>query len=95
MNAAAIDSLGSIFADTAMRAAVEYLRVHSLKADVDALLECLRSWCRIKLDEALRDAKEAIACNMMQVAMATFKATAAQAGIEAAKEAGFPLELAA
>lgn len=87
---ATIDSLGRLAADAAMRAAVEYIHVHNLQADTAALLECIRSWCRIKLPEALKDAKEALECGMGQIAEATFLATMRQAGIEAAKEAGFP-----
>lgn len=74
----------------AVRAAVEYLRVHNLTAQDAALTACLRSWLKIKLPEALRDAKEAFDCHMGQVAEATFALTIAQAGIEAAKEAGQP-----
>ena len=69
----------------------EYLRRNKLHANADALASCLRAWIKAKLPEALHDAKEALACHMDQVAEATFKATMLQAGIEAAKEAGFPL----
>lgn len=86
----ATDELGTIGAKAAMRAAAAYLLVHELEADVDALIGCLRSWCRIKLPQALRDAKEAIDAGMGRVAEATFCATMAAAGIEAAREAGFP-----
>lgn len=86
----AIEEVGRIGAETAMRAAAEYLRAHSLQADTRALCECIRSWIKIKLPEALRDAKEALDAGMGQVAETTFRASMALAGIEAAKEAGFP-----
>lgn len=70
----------------AERGAVEYLNAHKLTADPTALAECLKSWTKIKFTEAMRDAKEAIECGMVQVAQATFSATMIQAGIEAAKE---------
>ena len=76
--------------DAAARSAVEYLKAHNLKADPDALLSCIRSWCKIKLPEALRDAKDALDAGMSQAAEQTFAATMALAGIEAAKEAGLP-----
>lgn len=75
----------------AIRAAGEYLRAHNLKADNEALAACLRSWVKIKLPEALRDCKEAFDCGMTQIGIATFKASLAQAGIEAAKECGMPV----
>jgi len=83
-------SLGDVAIEIATRGAWEYLRVHQLQADPEALAECLRSWCKIKLPLALKDAKDAIDAHMPQVAEATFAATMVQAGIEAAKEAGFP-----
>jgi hypothetical protein len=87
------ESLGTFAADVAMRAAAEYVRVNNLKVlDWDAATACLRQWCKIKLREALADAKAAIDCGMDQVAEATFKATMAQAGIEAAKEFAWPKE---
>lgn len=82
-------NLAEIATQTAMQAAVEYLRVHNLKANDAALVSCLKAWCKIKLPEALRDAKEAFDCGMHQVGQATFLATMKLAGIEAAKEAGF------
>ena len=64
----------------------EYLAAHKLQTEPNALAACLKSWIKIKLPEALADAKEALACHMGQVAEATFAATMMQAGIEAAKE---------
>ena len=91
MTDASIDSLGTLGAQTAMKAAADYLRRHKLTADVDALLACLRSWAKIQLPIALAEAKQAADCGMDQIAIATFTASMAQAGIEAAKEAGFPI----
>ena len=85
-----IEALGQIAVETATRAALEYLRAHDQEADSGALAECLRSWSKAKLAEALHDAREAIGAGMGQVAEATFRASMAQAGIEAAQEAGFP-----
>ncbi len=75
----------------AERGAVEYLNAHKLQADPTALAECLRSWCKIKFPEAMRDAKEAIDCGMVQAAQVTFHASMIQAGIEAAKECAMPV----
>ncbi len=68
----------------------EYMTKHNLKANQDALAACCKSWLKIQLPIALRDAKEALDCGMTHVAEATFKASLFQAGIEAAKEAGLP-----
>ena len=84
------NKLGQAAADTAMRAAVSYIKHHNLKADVDALLSCVRAHMKALLGEALFDAKAAIDAHMPQVAETTFLATMAKAGIEAAKEAGQP-----
>ena len=91
MMTASIDSLGDLGAKTAMRSAANYLHQHKMTANVDALLECLRSWCKIQLPRALDDAKKAADCGMDEAAIATFTASMAIAGIEAAKEAGFPI----
>lgn len=77
-------------AQIAMRAAAEYLRRHDLGADPAALTATLRAWLKIKLPEAMRDARQALEAGMGKVAEQTFAASMAQAGIEAAKEAGFP-----
>jgi hypothetical protein len=70
---------------------MEYLSRNNLKVvSPEALAECLHSWVKIKLPEALRDAKEALACNMGKVAEVTFASSMIQAGIEAAKEASIP-----
>ena len=87
-----MEKLIEVGAVAAMSAAVEYLDGHNLKANKDALFECVQSWMKAKLQAALHDAKEAIDANMPKIAEATFLATMRQAGIEAAKEAGFPNE---
>jgi hypothetical protein len=79
--------LVTIACEISMRAAINYLQVHDLTADDKALSECLRDWCKIKLPQAMADAKEAIECGMTKAAEATFAATMRLAGIEAAKEA--------
>jgi len=71
-----------------VKGAQQYLQAHNLyPVSNDALAECCKAWAKIKLPEALNDAKEAFACNMNQVGVATFAATMMQGGIEAAKEA--------
>ncbi|MGH8897007.1 MAG: hypothetical protein ACRDZ4_08310 [Egibacteraceae bacterium] len=84
------EQLAQAAAQIAMRGAREYLNRHSLKADPAALSETLRSWVKIKLPEALKDAKDAIEAGMHQIAEQTFAASMFQAGIEAAKEASKP-----
>lgn len=76
----------------AMRGAKEYLDRHGLTAEPEALRECLKSWLKLQMPVALRDAREAFACHMDKVAEATFAASMVQAGIEAAKEAGYPVK---
>lgn len=67
-----------------------YLDVHNLKADDKVLCECIKSWMKINLKGALDDAREAFDCGMSDIAIASFAASMKLAGIEAAKEAGFP-----
>lgn len=77
----------------ALRGANHYLSAHNLKpVSTEALFECCQDWCKLKLQEALHDAKEALACGMNQVAVSTFAASMMQAGIEAAKEASIAPE---
>lgn len=75
----------------AFGAAKKYLAVHSLKADEKILWEACKSWVKIKLPEAMKDAKEAAECGMDKIATQTFGLSIAEAGIEAAKECGWPL----
>lgn len=81
--------LGQIAVSAALRSAQQYMHVHNLKADEKVLWECCKSWCKIKLPEAIADARAAYDCGMNQAGDATFIASMVQAGIEAAKEAGF------
>ncbi len=83
----AMRELVTLASRAATRGAQEYLRAHGLTADERALAECLKTWVRLKLPEALADAKAALDCHMTQVAQATFTASMVQAGIQAAKEA--------
>lgn len=85
------NALADVAIAIATASAAEYLRRHSLTAEPGALASCLRSWLKVKLPEALADAKEALDCHMGQVAESTFRLSIAQAGIEAAKEAGMPI----
>ena len=82
--------LGQVIVETAYKAARAYLIQHNLKAEHEALMSCVKSWCKIKLPEAITDYEEANKIGMKQCAEQTFLASFALAGIEAAKEAGFP-----
>lgn len=74
--------------NVAMQGARRYYDTHkSAPVSEDALAECVRSWVKAKTPEAVRDAREAVECNMTHAAAWTFSATMLQAGIEAAKEA--------
>lgn len=68
----------------------EYMRKHNTKANPEVLSECCKSWLKIQMPIAIKDAKDAMDCGMIQIAEATFKASLFQAGIEAAKEASLP-----
>jgi len=85
-----IDRLVETAADIAMKAAAEYARVNGLKYETEAMVACLRAHLKAGWKAALYDAKQALDAGMPQVAEATFKASMAQIGIEAAREAGFP-----
>jgi hypothetical protein len=85
-----IDLLAEAAVTIAQAGAVDYLNRNKLKANPEALKECLKSWINLKLPEALHDAKEAFECGMTQIGVTTFKASMLSAGIEAAKEAGMP-----
>ena len=86
----ATKTTGQIIVETAYRSAIAYLKEHDLQADDDALMACIKSWCRIKLPEAIADAREAYDRGMNKWGDQTFIASFCIAGIEAAKEAGFP-----
>lgn len=84
-----VDNLGTAAAEIAMQSASDYVRKHNLIVrDYGAAIECLRSWCKIMLPQALADAKAAADCGMFAVASETFRASMVLAGIEAAKEFG-------
>lgn len=83
-------NLGEASVHIAFKAARQYCAVHDLTANDESLFACCKSWCKIKLPEALHDAKEALACGMNQAAEQTFALSMAAAGIEAAKEASLP-----
>ena len=86
-----MDRLTEAAITIAARSASIYLERHNLKAESpESLAESLWAMVKFRLPEALRDAKEALACGMGKVAEMTFAATMAEAGIDAAKEAGFP-----
>jgi hypothetical protein len=71
-------------AQIAMRAAAAYLRKNGLQvADYDVACACLRSWLRIKIEEAGRMVEKA---GHAISAAAIFQACCTEAGIEAAKE---------
>ena len=90
MKPADMEALGERTLEISTQAAMRYLETHNLTADPDALASCLSSWVRVKLPEALRDAREALDAGLIEYAELTYEATITLAGIEAAKEAGFP-----
>jgi len=90
MKRAETETLGEQTLHIAAQAAMQYLETHNLTASPDALASCLTSWVRAKIPEALRDAQEAVDAGLIEYAELTYKATIVLAGIEAAKEAGFP-----
>ena len=83
-------TLGQVIVETAYCSARAYLVEHELQADNDALFACIKSWCKIKLPEAITDARAAYDRGMNQWGDKTFTATFVLAGIEAAKEVGMP-----
>jgi len=86
-----VDQIAEIAAEAAILTAIQHLKAHHLDADPTALRDCLRNWVAIKLPEALKDAKEATEAHMSeQFVHQIFLASFILAGIEAAKESGFP-----
>lgn len=83
-------TLGQVAMDCVTRGAIGYLEEHDLIADPQTLLEFCVSWCKSQMPKALKDAKDALDANMPQIAEQTFAASMVLAGVEAAKEAGFP-----
>ena len=88
-----VESLGTIAAAVACRAAIEWCRVHGQlgNVDIDQLTEAVRFHARMALPDALEDAREALDAHMGAAAEQTFRASMALAGIAAAREA-CPLE---
>ena len=85
-----IDSLGTIAAEVAMKAAADYMRVNriaSTEANITAVVDALRVTCKEAVGPALDDAKAAIDAGMPDVAQATFLASIRLAGIAAVKRA--------
>jgi len=86
----ATKGLGEVATAAALGGAMEYLKAHRLTAIPSDLRECLAAHVKAAVPKALADAKEAFAAGMPEVAEQTFAATMVLAGIEAAKEAGYP-----
>jgi hypothetical protein len=75
----------------ALLAAREYLAVHALQAHPQTLANSLKASIEAAFPAAIQDAKQAFDAGMGEIAIQTFKASMALAGIDAAKEAGFPI----
>lgn len=88
-----VSALADAALTIAIRCSQEYMQRNRLTADPAALRECLAANVKLRLPEAIRDAREAFACHMQQVGVATFSATLTLAGIDAAKECALPPHL--
>jgi len=84
MNAGRIENLPQLAIVIAYRGATEWLKANDHEADNDALVECIKSWCKIKFPQAVKDAREAFDAGMTDAAILTFDASMVEAGIEAA-----------
>jgi len=90
MTDAEITTVANHAADTAMRAAVDFVLQQApskallMTAD-DSLVDLIRTKLHEQLDAALADAKAAYEAGMHQVADLTFQASMRQAGIDAGK----------
>jgi hypothetical protein len=93
MVARRIDNLPQLAIVVAIRGATEWLQANNLVADDASLVECVKSWCRIKFPAAVMDARQAYEAGQPDAAILTFDASMVQAGIEAAKEASWPSEM--
>lgn len=83
------NNLGSIAAHESMKSAVAYFKSvgHVVaESDIDATCEVIKRHCKEAVGKALEDVRQAMECNMGQVAQATFLASFRLAGINAAKE---------
>jgi hypothetical protein len=89
MNQATIDALGIAAAEQMMRGAAELIRSRGLSSkavDLDAIVEEIRRRAPAAIDQALRDARDALEVpGMNAIAEATFAATFRLAGIAAAR----------
>ncbi len=88
MTDAQINQFASQAADTAMRAAADYVRRNGLTVtDYDQATAALRQVVKARLGQALDDARDALDAHMgAAIAQATFDASMRLAGIEAAKQ---------
>lgn len=84
-----LETLGTKAAEVMMRGAVHFIRARGIATadvDIDALVRELRARSAAAVDEAMRDAKAALAVpGMERIAEATFATTMQLAGIQAAK----------
>ncbi|MGA2253049.1 MAG: hypothetical protein ABSG53_00170 [Thermoguttaceae bacterium] len=87
----AVDNLPKLAIVIAIRGAQEWLRSNRQEADECALYECCKSWARAKFPQAVKEAREAFDAGHADLALATFDASMIEAGVEAAKEAGWPI----
>jgi hypothetical protein len=69
-----------------VRAYQAWFAAHPEAREGDGKLECIKANAKIRLPQALAEARQAIEIGMVQVAEKTFAATMALAGIDAAKE---------
>ena len=76
--------IAMIYAQVMMKSAVVYCQQHAIPINAEHLTQCLKAH-KETIYGALKDAKDALDSHMDQIAEATFKASAAQAGISAAK----------
>jgi hypothetical protein len=82
-----IDLFGKTAANTAMQAAVDFIKVNGLKGrvDLDAVVAELRRQIATALPAALDEARAAFDARMDSAATATFMASMRLAGINAVK----------
>lgn len=84
----ALDRLVSLAADAAMRGAADWLRREGRpNVDAGALCARLRALTLDRFEAALSDLREATEARMEAVGLATFRATFALVGVEAARAA--------
>jgi hypothetical protein len=84
-------NLGEIAVKTAAESAVVWMNQNNAKPEsTDSFCESIKAMVKIRLPEALKDAKDAFDANMGACAEQTFIASMRLAGIEAAKECAIP-----